>query len=123
MVITAGLLVQARVSRLSTANRMGLEGPLDGGIYSLFAHKLLQMCSLSAASACEVATYLRVYISKLSRGPLSHPPLHSLPSDTLHHAERWSAPGDRGVCSPISKHSAGTWRKGPLNIPPVVLRG
>lgn len=83
---------------------------MDGGIYSPFARKLLQTWSLSAASAGKAATYVLVHISKLSRGPLSHSTLLSLSFATFQLAERWSTPGDKGVCSPISKHSPGTER-------------
>lgn len=76
----------------------------------MFAPKLLQMCSLSAAAG-KVAMYVLVHISKLSRGPLSHPTLPCLSFATLQLAERWSTPGDKGVCSPISKHSPGTGRE------------
>lgn len=69
------------------------------------------MCSLSPASAGKVAMYVLVHISKLSRGPLSHPRLLSLSFAALQLAESWSTPGDKGVHSPISKLSPGTGRK------------
>lgn len=100
---------QAWVSHLSAANREALEQLI--GWRNILCLLVSSFRCAPWASAGKLSMYVLVHISKLSRGAFSHPTLLFLSFATPQLAERWSMPGDKGVCSPISKHSPGAGRE------------